>query len=410
MADDEPEQENMWTMMLKDVREKNTHSKGESSTLYVLGDPQCGKTSVLNSWKDRVASKTDIPEYVLDYSYVNVKDRFDLQTEEVISRLGIWQLSDIAQADLLPKVACNVNNCAFVIGLDLAKPHSVLTSLEKWLKVYKDTCAVLMKQYSDDHAATLKTKLSTYTQTFEDEETKGRRLEAEQSAKAAKESGNVEEEPEEEHSILNTKTKKQKKIEVKAAEPEEWKLDPKLPKFNTGIPLLIVGMKAESFEKTGEDEKFMFVVRKLRQKALLYGATIIYTSAIGAGINTDVLKDHVFHRLFGLILPHKPQTTGSCTQWPIHIPAGFDKSADITDSKIPDNKSLEDIFEYVAKTKEETKHDVVSARSDQEFFNSLRGKLGNGRRAEAGRGETHSKKKKEKAVKSFFKSLLSEKQ
>jgi len=108
-------------------------------------------------------------------------------------------------------------------------------------------------------------------------------------------------------------------------------------------------------------------------------------------------------------LDHKPKTVGKCSSWQIHVPAGLDSEDSINAevaSSIKDGTSLVDVFDFVEKKKTEQKDEVVSARSDQEFFDSLRGKLGNGRRQKASGNPT--KKKKEKAVKSFFKSLLAD--
>lgn len=394
--DNESENTNMWSLMLKEAREasKGSGMATEKSTLFVLGDQKCGKSSMLQKWKNRVASTSDIPEYVADYSYVNCKNKFDVLTGQVISRLGIWQLGQPTHGEILPNLTCDPSVSAFVICLDLSAPHNVLTSLKEWIKVYKSASAGLLKNYSDEKGAQLKTKLSTYIQTFEDPTAEKKEAEPEEAKEAAPA---AEGEAAEGAAAI-----------AAAVKPVEAKkeIDPKIPATNTGIPLFIVGTKADSFEKLNNDDKFSFVVRRLRQECLKYGATLIFTSAIGEGIGTDVLRDHIYHRLLNLPLDHKPKTTGKCSSWEIHVPAGLDSEADIPKSSIKDGTSLVDVFEYVEKKRTEQKDEVVTARSDQEFFDSLRGKLGNGRRKQDSGNPT--KKKKEKAVKSFFKSLLAD--
>merc|ERR1712087_569894 len=251
----------------------------------------------------------------------------------------------------------------------------ILDSLNKWLSVYKKTATDLLGSYTEEHSKTLKSNISKYIQTFKD---------------------TTEEKKEE---------KEEKKEEAKKPEPE-IEIDPSIPAENYGIPLFIVGLQGDSWETKGNDERFGFVLRRLRQEALKYGATLIFTSSNRGGINVDVLEDHIFHRLFGLALNHSPKTTGKCTQWQIHIPAGLDKEENINTSKTSDSTSLRDLFQYIEQTKEEKKEEQVSCKTDQEFFDSLKGKLTTGRREFHSEGTSHNKKKKEKAVKSFFKSLL----
>lgn len=405
MDENESETSNMWSLMLKEARESSKGSgiETEKSTLFVLGDPKCGKTSMLSKWKDRVASNSsDIPEYVADYSYVNCKNKFNVLDSQVISRLGVWQLGQQSHGEILPNLTCDPSVCAFVICLDLSTPHFVIKSMKEWIKVYKSASKELLGKYSDEKAAALKLKLSTYVQTFEDP-TAEKKVEAKEPATPAATEGETAPAPAGEEAAAPAPAPAAEEAAPVEAVKE---IDPKIPAVNTGIPLFVVGTKADTFEKVNDDEKFSFIVRRLRQECLKYGATLIFTSAIGEGVGTDILRDHIYHRLLNLELDHKPKMTGKCSSWQIHVPAGLDSEDDIPKSNIKDGTSLVDVFEYVEKKKTEQKDEVITARSDQEFFDSLRGKLGNGRRQKD--SGNPSKKKKEKAVKSFFKSLLDE--
>lgn len=395
---------NMWSSMLKEARKSNKSSNTkEDSVVYLMGNPKSGKTSLLSKFANRVSSKlVEIPEYIADFSYVNVKNKYNLENlDQVIARMGIWQIADPNHAGILPHLACDPEYAAFVICLDFGELHSTMENLKKWLKAYEQVSTELLKNYSDEKASQLKTKISKYCFEFEDATV----------PKPDPVEEKKEEPVEEEEVSLLATSKKKKKKEEKAPEPEvvEKKFDPKIPVKNFGIPLLVVGLKGDSFERVGDDNKFGYVLRRLRQECLKYGATLIYSSAIGQGINTDVIQDHVNHRLHDLPLLHKPQTTGKCNQWQVHIPAGYDEESKINSSSIKDGTSMADVFDYHETKKERKQEKEVTAKTDQEFFQSLRGKLGSQRRSDYGRGKGKANKNdKDKAVKSFFKNLLTE--
>merc|ERR1712228_312961 len=227
MGTDETEDKNLWSQMLKKARQsaRAKNLKSETSTLYIVGNPQSGKTSLLNHWKDRISSKTDIPELILDYSYVNVKNKFDLTTEEILSRMGIWTINDDSHAELLPNVACDPHHAAFVICLDLSEPHSILVALKKWLSVFKKTSTTLLGTYSDELKEEKKASISKYVQTFEDKT-------------AEKEEEKKEEEKKEEEK----KKKKKEEKKEKKKDPAAKEIAPAIPANNFGIPLFIVGL------------------------------------------------------------------------------------------------------------------------------------------------------------------------
>jgi len=396
---------NMWSSMLKEARKNNKSSNSkEDSVVYFLGNPRSGKSSLLTKFVNRLSPNTnsDIPEYIADYTYANVKNKYNLENlDQVIARMGIWQISDRNHAMILPALQCDPEYAAFVICLDFDELHSTMDNLKKWLEAYEQVSTELLKRYSDEKAAQLKLKISNYVFAFED---------ATVPKPDPVDEKKEEPEEEEEVSLLATQGKKKKKEEEKVEEPVvEKKMDPNIPAKNFGIPLLVVGLKGDKFERVGDDNKFNYVLRRLRQECLKYGATLIYSSAIGEGINTDVLQDHLNHRLHDLPLLHKPQTTGKCNQWQVHIPAGYDQESDLNTSTIKDGTSMADVFDYHETKKEKTEEKKVTAKTDQEFFQSLRGKLGSSRRSDYRQGSKKANKNdKEKAVKSFFKNLLTE--
>lgn len=81
-------------------------------------------------------------------------------------------------------------------------------------------------------------------------------------------------------------------------EHQDVPIDLAIPAHNFGVPLVIVGTKADYFSrvlaKSGADEKFDFLMQRIRSVAIEYGATTIFTSAIGEGSNIGVLQ--VLHK------------------------------------------------------------------------------------------------------------------
>merc|ERR1712130_776489 len=192
-------------------------------------------------------------------------------------------------------------------------------------------------------------------------------------------------------------------------------IDPDYPVNNYGIPLFVVGLKgdffATSINQIGATDKFECVTSRLRKKCLDWGATLIYTSAAGEGVNADVMVDQVYHRLFQFPLLHPPKVFGTSTDYAIHVPAGYDKLSliELSTSKWDDSVHLKTVFGLSSsKGKAEKKQQTIQAKPDAEFFASLQEQLKTGkRRVDPNVRKSDTKKKKEKAVKSFFKSLLS---
>ena len=74
----------------------------------------------------------------------------------------------------------------------------------------------------------------------------------------------------------------------------------------------------------GADEKFEFVLQRIRKVALEYGASVVYTSALGEGSNIDVLQDYIQHRTAGLPNKQGAKVIGSAEDVSIYVPSGFD--------------------------------------------------------------------------------------
>jgi len=414
------DEKNLWEDFLEGAKRGDTGGATTQSTLFVVGNPQNGKSSIMKHWKDRVTSDTNIPEYLLDFSYCNVIDRYDPDTADdaLISRMGIWQLDDEAHANLLPTLTKDAKRVGFVITLDLSDPADIEVSLKKWLEVYKSTSEGLLKD--EKMRNEYRHKISQYVQTFEDATKKLEKVEIkiveeeyDGTGDDGKEEGKEGKEGKEEEKKEDEKEEKEEESEIFIETP----IDPDVPAQNYGIPLFVVGMKADFFEKLnaiGANDKFEFITHKLRRTCLEWGATLLFTSAAGDGVNAQLFVDQVYHRLFNFPLLHPPKVVGSASDYAIHIPAGYDKLSllELSQLKWDESTDLSRVFSADSnprkKGAKEKKAQQIIAKSDEEFFRSCQEQLKTGKRREdPNMSKSANKKKKEKAVKSFFKSLLS---
>jgi len=376
------EDRNTW----QDLLEKSASigwgtAKVGTSTLVVVGDRQSGKSSVLNKFANRVTDTKNPSEFILDYSYINATNRFNLDKDDIVSRMKVWQLDDRNHWSLLAKLLNpgDLTNAAFVITVDLSKPWDIVSSLEKWIDVLKQVTERVSSQLSPEQQKEMKKKVSQYVQTYSE-----------------------------------------KKGEADLEISEETKalvIDEAVPKVNLGVPLIIMGTKADYYSrvlaKSSADEKFEHVVRRLRAIALDHGAGLVFTSAFGEGASVQVLQDYVYTRSLGLPQPHAAKVLGVADDCGIFVPAGFD-NATLLATKVSsrsgwtDATPLAEIFADVNESKKAkpdvSKEAFVTAEDNESFFKSLREQLGKG--VPFGGEAANASAGKKQMVTSFFNNLL----
>jgi len=364
-------------------------AKVGTSTLVVVGDRQSGKTSVLSKFANRVTDTKNTSEYILDFSYINATNRFNLDKEDIVSRMKVWQLDDRNHWSLLAKLLnpSDLNNAAFVVTVDLSKPWDIVSSLEKWIDVLKQVSEKVFSTLSPEQQKEKKTRISQYVQTYVDTTT-------EKKAEAAE------------------------NIEISGEEKKAVVIDEAVPKVNLGVPLIIVGTKADFYSrvlaKSSADEKFEHVARRLRAIALDHGAGLVFTSAFGEGSSVQVLQDYIYTRALGLPQPHPAKVIGVADDCGIFVPAGFD-NATLLATKVSsrsgwtDATPLAEIFAEVNESKkakpDPSKDALVTAEDNEAFFKSLREQLNKGVPF-SGEAPAASAAGKKQMVTSFFNNLL----
>jgi hypothetical protein len=297
--------------------------------------------------------------------------------------MKVWQLDDRNHWSLLAKLLSpsDLTHAAFVITVDLSKPRDIMPQLEKWIDVLKQ---VSEKVFSAEQQKDMKKKISQYVQTYAE----------------------------------STEKKGESELEISGEEKKAAVIDEAVPKVNLGVPLIIVGTKADYYSrvlaKSSADEKFEHVVRRLRAIALDHGAGLVFTSAFGEGSSVQVLQDYVYTRSLGLSQPHPAKVLGVADDCGIFVPAGFDSTI-LLATKVSsrsgwtDATPLAEIFAEVNESKkakpDPSKDAFVTAEDNEAFFKSLREQLGKGVPFGGGEAATASVGKKQ-MVTSFFNNLL----
>lgn len=95
-------------------------------------------------------------------------------------------------------------------------------------------------------------------------------------------------------------------------------------KVNLGVPILVIVNKVDLLlhgdKKSYLQENFDFIQKHVREYALQYGASVIFTSAKG-NRNLNVTYQYILHRLYDFDFPHKPEVI---ERENLFIPSGFD--------------------------------------------------------------------------------------
>jgi len=151
------------------------------------------------------------------------------------------------------------------------------------------------------------------------------------------------------------------------------------PKINLGVPLIIVGCKADYYnQRPAYDDKFVFLARRLRKICIDYGATLVFTSAARKGVNVEVIQDYIFHRAYGFKTDHKEKVIGSCNEddFNVYIPAGLDNMQLLDTYQANSAGGMETPFEDVFIEKQgalgKAKQDIeIKAEDNNLFFKTL---------------------------------------
>eukprot|EP00478_Filoreta_tenera_P000217 GABV01000217.1.p1 GENE.GABV01000217.1~~GABV01000217.1.p1 ORF type:complete len:478 (-),score=120.15 GABV01000217.1:90-1523(-) len=343
----EEAEQNSWSRILAQV---STTAKAEDSTLLVLGDANSGKSAFLSGFSNRIHHKDSL-KYVTDFSYVNVQDPDALDSNETIARMNIWQVNDPDQLLVLAETwrPAIVENLMVTITLDLSQPWTLLGSLTKWLETTEKFQKLMFDKLPASRQDKLKDNISRHIQFWVD--------------------------PKADNPKVITEEQKR-----------ETKLDRSQPQKNLGVPLMVVGCKADLFKGlfAGPEvvDNFESLSFYLRQICFEYGAALTYTAAGSAGWNTEIAQTYLTHRLYDFAFSQSPETVGPETFDRIFVPTGFDQLEYIHQSsgahahkrnKFESTESAMATLFPVPKTQRDSNEvKAVTAKEDTTFLRTLK--------------------------------------
>ena len=355
-------QTNMWQEIL---REAMTKKEIEDANVFIFGDKLTGKKSLI-----RVISKELIPKDIddnkklltldelapkfgmIDYTYLNV-NKLTEKDSESIGKMWVWIINDTIDKDTFVSLIKpeSISKCICLIFVDLSRPWTIKESLNKWTNFIYDNFSTLILKFPFDKQQELRQNVINNIKLYKEPE--------------YDEDGNLKKE------IL---TEEQKMIQL------ELPLKEGVLKTNCGVPIVFVINKSDVVSQTGEkkffEENSEFILKHIRQIALLYGASIIYTSG-KRNNNLEVLYNYICHSLFNFELPHKPNLIDKDC---FFIPAGYDSLTAL--KQIDTQKDLEVLFDEKIppeKTKNVAGEEEIICEDTNVFLGKLKTETKGGR-------------------------------
>ena len=344
------------------------------STLVLLGDRHSGKTTLLSHLDSASTAQSSASGgsgggsvgggYVVEYGYVSVRRRDVVDKEEVLGRLNVWSLDNDKQAAALvplliqsahptsaaastpaqpnsapapapsptssaasstavpssPSAAYSAySTTAFVVCVDLTDLGRLSEQLSRWQQCLLTVRDAAFSQMHKAERANLLHATSLHTQSYYNKDLL---------ASLATTSGEGEE---------------------SAAE-----VNPHLPEVNLGVPVVVVGTKADVLLGGGGevrsgvggglsgDERLEFAVWLMRHAAL-QSASTLYLSALPstAAATIDTLQSYLYHRLYHFPLSSAastPQPLPSLLPQPTFVPSGYDSVELIEASQVKEGR------------------------------------------------------------------------
>ncbi|CAM9489415.1 unnamed protein product, partial [Chrysoparadoxa australica] len=231
----------MWNSILGAA--SNNKAKSQDSYILLLGSKSCGKTHLIEQFRpvqaaaeEGVAPGEEAGDAVssfhpaLAYSYFDAHDpeEFTVERDEAPSKVSVWQCSEREYGYLLGSVMqpSQLLHTVGLIALDLSKPWEALPELEAW--------AELLRKLVESKMAVLS--------------------------------------EEQQQQMLETARQGIPKDSLK---------------INFGIPIVVVGCKADTLKCDSFDaqQRLLFLQQRLRLFCLDHGASLVYTSS-KTGLNT----------------------------------------------------------------------------------------------------------------------------
>ena len=261
---------------------------------------------------------------VIDYTFLPIVNLLEDDSES-IGQMGVWFLNDSIQSEgyktlletlIKPK---DILKCACLIVVDLSNRTEIMNSLKMWTKFIYENFSKLLLKFDYEKQTKLKTALENVFKLYEEPQ-------FDEEGKLKKEELNEE----------------QRNLKLEAPLKEG------VLKSNCGVPIIFIVNKTDALSEADDkyliDQQSEFILKHVRELAIEFGASIIYTSG-KMNINIELLYQYIGHRLFDFPLIKKPNLIEKDSYF---IPAGFDSMGMLRDSDTQGD--LKKTFEDEVKT------------------------------------------------------------
>ena len=121
----------------------NSNEIEDSSTILIVGDAGCGKSSLIQSFLKPNSNKEPKSTFALEYCFAKRKNASN-SDKDGKTLAHIWELGgDIYEPKLLtiPLSTVTLPTSAVIICLDLSKPQDCFLSLKRWLSTIREHLA-----------------------------------------------------------------------------------------------------------------------------------------------------------------------------------------------------------------------------------------------------------------------------
>lgn len=138
--------DDIWSILEKTKENPDETSDSHDVGVLIVGEPGCGKSSLLQSFLKPNVTKDPKPTFALEYNFVRKKQISTKVASKAVSHL--WELGgDIFEPKMLeiPLALKTLKYTSVIICCDLSKPNNVIPSLLKWITCVTDC---VQKQYN----------------------------------------------------------------------------------------------------------------------------------------------------------------------------------------------------------------------------------------------------------------------
>lgn len=221
-------------------------------------------------------------------------------SDDNLPKLNIWSLQDSDKSDLLESVIrpADLENTTAVIVLDLEKPGDIMEQLKSWMAALSKCLFNIFPKMEPGVFDKMKQKILTLVKTYEEPQ--------------IDENGKLLRKGRKETVVKGEEAKDSDDSDVEDVRVE-LPLGAGVLKVNLGIPILVVCNKIDLLTVNGDRAKLLeenldFIQKHVREYALQYGATVMFTSAkTNQDRNLDTMYQYILSRLYDVDFYGKPQ-------------------------------------------------------------------------------------------------------